>query len=253
MSDILLYGALAAIGAVVIGTSKGREVVSQAGNTVIDQIKPAPIKGGLSPIKPKPIGAAPLPSIVVKPNPAAPNKPVTSKPPATTPAASTKTALVVLPKAAEQYRAQFKAAAFAVNLPFTLLVALCEAVNPRFDPSYGMLDRRLVASQAVVSAANGSSQQQEFLATRCGLSQVALIHAQQSGYKSSPAKLYQIGESLNYGAKYLKKCLGLFTTSDRQLRAFVAYYYGFDAAKNPSTEQFAFAKKIYARWQELES
>ena len=253
MSDILLYGALAALGAVLVASPKGKQAV----NTVVDAVKPAPKPtkptGVSSTVKPAIIGSAPLPTTITLPAKPTTTKPTTSKPPATTPTGSKKTVAVVLPSAAEPYRAQFKSAAFAENLPFTLLVALCETVNSKFNPQLGNLDRRLVASSAVITAASGNSMQQELLASRYGLSQVALIHAQQMGYKGSPAQLYQVTNSLNYGAKYLKKCLGLFTTSDRQIRAFVAYFYGYDAAKNPNAEHLAFAKKIYARWQELES
>jgi hypothetical protein len=246
MSKIIFYSALAVLGAVLILSPKGKQTV----NNVVDAVKPKPTKptGVNSTVKPTIIGSAPLPTTITLPT-----KPTTTKPPATTPTGSKKTSAVELPDRAEVYRAQIKSAAFAENLPFTLLIAFCETVNPHFDPNLKNLDRRLVASSAVITAASGNSMQQELLASRYGLSQVALIHAQQMGYKGSPAQLYQVTNSLNYGAKYLKKCLGLFTTSDRQIRAFVAYFYGYDAAKSPNAEHLAFAKKIYARWQELES
>jgi hypothetical protein len=245
MSDVLVYGALAGLAAIVIGnTTAGRQAV----NTAIDQAKPTPKPQAPAVVTPKPIAAAPLPVLTPpKPPTTAPNKP-----PPKTPATSKKTAAVVLPVAAEPYRVAFKTAAFGQNLPFTLLVALCENVNPRFDKNLAVTDRRLLSSQAVIDAANGSTIAQENLATRYGLAQVALIHAKQLGFKGSPAQMFEA--SLEYGAKYLKKCLGLFpNTQDRQLRAFVAYIYGYDAAKAPNAEQWATAKKIFARWQELEA
>jgi hypothetical protein len=250
MSDILLYGALAALGAVLITSPKGKQAV----NTVVDTVKPAPKPNkptGLSIIKPTIIGAAPLP-ILTKP-PVTTKPPATpAKPPATTPTGSKKTATVNLPIAAEPFRAEFKAAAFAQNMPFTLLIALCETVNPKFDKNFVKVDQRLLTSSVVIKLSGSDSQYRNALATRCGLSGIAVIHAREFGYARSQPIL-DPKYNLEYGAKYLKKCLGLFTTSDRQIRAFVAYYFGFDAAKNPNAEHLAFAKKVYVRWQELES
>jgi soluble lytic murein transglycosylase-like protein len=129
-----------------------------------------------------------------------------------------------LPAGLERYRRMIEKSCAANRLRVSLLGALIERENARFDPRAvrpepGLLGREWAVNAIV--AHMGDTWQPLEMATSYGLTQIlALVAVAELGWKGTKAKILEPDVNIELGARYLRRMLSKYKSESEALAAY---------------------------------